>query len=255
MKKILKVLSAASLAAVLTVSTGCSCKIRTKVVDEVTAGLNNSELVSSTDEEIDFVAVYVETGEDSKKVTTVRRDFEHDIFVLEYVHTSTSTGNEVKLKDEKYMLYKKENKVYRKNLKVEGEEVVETVVNYSTPYQAYKNFTSTHEYHKLINGTYDEYKTVPFNACASDGNKDNVSGIYSPSNELTECSAKKELFKKEYTFEIGYNTSVIEWNDVKMTVNENNMITSLEVIKSVSDNSNAGSFTLTIDYSNIDLTK
>lgn len=261
MKKVFKVLSIASLVSVLSVTSGC--KASQKKVDEVSANLATSGILNVGGEATDFVAIY-ETSKTvnntlTKDVITVKRDVANDIYVFQMVR-STATGEE-SLKETynyKSKVYTENGRVYIKDMN--DKDATAVLSNYSSPYYVYENSKSLPgadiviDYFDLTSNLYDKYKSVPFNACATNGVNNDVTGIYTPMTEFLECETTKKLFKKEYKYTIGYNTDTTQWDEVTIEVNKESMMTNLNVIEKL-PNGDSNSFSLSIDYKDIDLTK
>ena len=257
MKKGLKALSIASLVSVLAIS-GCSCKASKKKVDEVTVALAESSILSVNDKATDFVARYEKNdidqmGLEVKTTAIVKRDAEHDMYILQYTEETFVGEAVIPTTEMKYKVYSDNGKVYIQDMT--ETDSTPLVVNYSSPYYVYENSKKVFgiNFFELVNEMYDQYKTVPYNACASKGVPSDVSNIYEPMKAYLECEARKELFAKEYTYVVGYNTSITQWDEVTVKVNDEGMMERLFVNQVKTNDTN--SFSLTINYSNIDLTK
>lgn len=261
MRNITKFGSSLLVAGTLLLTSGCSCSMKAKKIDEQTEQLKLSDIEYLDDKLVDYIATYKLVKNDgvteSLEEYTVKRDVDGNIYYLTTTFGSAAVGSEMKTtKIDEKLFMDGETLKYQK-----GENVADSIISldHTTPSHAFIDLSTlkaTSDYYGYTHSVYNEYRSVPFNACASNNTviadlPDYSSGF---GIQHLSCNAKKKTFGKEYTYEINYSISVSEIVSITVKADKNNKITSVTKVNTFSVNETdkiVTTMTFNVSYTNV----
>lgn len=244
MKKFVKLGAMLSMTGILVLSTtGCSCSMSKKKIDAETLALSNSDLLSKNENPVDFTATYRETTTDENGVKSVTYIVSRDADTKTYYFTTTTgegaNSEEMSTITISQKVYSENGAVWVKETTNSNSNPVKT--NYGETYYAYRYSSDLvaagvfeSDYYKIISGSYDTFKMMPYNGCATEGDQSALPSIlatYLKKDEETQkdksvCEkAKRKLFSKEYTFNINYRVSTSELVKYEIKMNKDDKLT------------------------------
>lgn len=276
MKKLTKFASLLSLVSVFFVS-GCSCSVKEdKYKDEVDA-IGNSDLLKLSDVYTDFSATYIKTTTDAEGgVTTETYIVSRDVSTRAWKYTKIinvkaageETGKETKISrvvylegTDTYIAEIDENNVLSNKYKTSYGDPQE-IFTKKVSSELYNSGRIDADYYDLIGASYNNYKTIPFNACIENADKTQIYQIgngYTHKNDVS-CSVEKPLFGKDYTYSVHYRVSIDRVRDMVFQANNDNRLVSVKLDDAIALSGGVTvkeSINLTIAYSDvsIDLSK
>ena len=238
MKNIMKVGSSLLVALMVFLSSGCGCALKESKIIERSTTLKGTSLEYDAQTAIDYTATYkivINNGTTQEiREYTVKRDMDSDTY---YMTTKTGTAkvNEtVKFEIVNEKLYMDGEIVkYQK-----GDATPISLLQYNSPARAYPymSLLGSADYHSIINVSYEDYKSVPFNACTPEDvrvEEDLPDILVSYIKDSLSCEAKRKLFSKETTYTVKYRVSTNELTTIEVQTDKYQRISKVNQVNNI----------------------